>query len=178
MVCYQLADAAATAALIDQVSPLLFRFFLFRSGSADEAADLLQEMWLRVHRARHTYRPGEPVLPWLYGIARHVQIDGFRRRRRIRFHEQALEGFSEIPARTKGEQEELPSFETIVAGLPESQREVVTMLKVTGMSLQEVALATASTVGSVKQKAHRAYEKLRQILSTPAEVGKRAQRGL
>ena len=35
------------------------------------------------------------------------------------------------------------------------------MLKVAGMSLEEVARATSSSVGSVKQKAHRAYETLR-----------------
>ena len=48
--------------------------------------------------------------------------------------------------------------------LPESQREVIVMLKVSGMSLEEVARATASTVGAVKLKAHRAYEKLRRVL--------------
>jgi len=48
--------------------------------------------------------------------------------------------------------------------LPESQREVVAMLKISGMSLEEVARATSSSVGSVKQKAHRAYEKLRELL--------------
>jgi RNA polymerase sigma-70 factor (ECF subfamily) len=49
--------------------------------------------------------------------------------------------------------------------LPESQREVILMLKVSGMSIEEVARATASTIGSVKQKAHRAYEKLRRVLA-------------
>jgi RNA polymerase sigma-70 factor (ECF subfamily) len=38
------------------------------------------------------------------------------------------------------------------------------MLKVAGMSLEEVAKATSSTVGAVKQKAHRAYETLRRAL--------------
>lgn len=37
------------------------------------------------------------------------------------------------------------------------------MLKVSGMSLEDVARATASSVGSVKLKAHRAYEKLRPV---------------
>jgi RNA polymerase sigma-70 factor (ECF subfamily) len=39
------------------------------------------------------------------------------------------------------------------------------MLKVAGMSLEEVARATSSSVGSVKQKVHRAYEKLRKRMS-------------
>ncbi|HEX5431519.1 MAG TPA: sigma factor-like helix-turn-helix DNA-binding protein, partial [Bryobacteraceae bacterium] len=54
----------------------------------------------------------------------------------------------------------LPLLET----LPESQREVILMLKVSGMSLEEVARATSSTVGAIKQKAHRGYAKLRVLL--------------
>jgi RNA polymerase sigma-70 factor (ECF subfamily) len=52
----------------------------------------------------------------------------------------------------------------LVAELPQSQQEVVKMLKVAGLSLEETARATGSTVGSVKQKAHRAYRRLRELL--------------
>ena len=62
-----------------------------------------------------------------------------------------------------------PTFDTLVAALPEAQREVVTMLKVGGLTLEEVARATSSTVGAVKQKAHRAYEGLRKVLQVEAE---------
>jgi RNA polymerase sigma-70 factor (ECF subfamily) len=48
--------------------------------------------------------------------------------------------------------------------LPDSQREVILMLKVSDMSLAEVARATSSTVGAIKQKAHRAYARLREII--------------
>ena len=55
-------------------------------------------------------------------------------------------------------------IDEILKGLPESQREVLVMLKGSGMSLEEVARATSATVGSIKQKAHRAYDKLRILL--------------
>jgi RNA polymerase sigma-70 factor (ECF subfamily) len=42
------------------------------------------------------------------------------------------------------------------------------MLKVSGLSLEEVARATGSSVGAVKQRAHRAYEKLRQVFGERA----------
>ena len=54
--------------------------------------------------------------------------------------------------------------------LPETQREVVRLLKVEGLSLEEVARITASTVGAVKQKAHRAYTRLRDVLTKEAAV--------
>jgi ATP/maltotriose-dependent transcriptional regulator MalT len=49
-------------------------------------------------------------------------------------------------------------FEDLVAPLSERQRAVLTMIKVNGMSIEEVARATASTIGAIKQDAHRAYE--------------------
>jgi len=58
----------------------------------------------------------------------------------------------------------LPTFDDLVAPLPESQREVLTMLKVNGLSIEDVARATSSTTGAVKQKVHRAYERLRNLL--------------
>jgi RNA polymerase sigma-70 factor (ECF subfamily) len=54
------------------------------------------------------------------------------------------------------------------------------MLKMSNMSLEEVARATSSTVGSVKQKAHRAYTRLRELLAAkdvnPLESGGRHER--
>ena len=72
------------------MSPLLFRFFIVDTGTRAYADDLLQECWLRVHKSRHTYRLGEPVLPWMFAIARHTRTDGFERRRRIESHEVAV----------------------------------------------------------------------------------------
>lgn len=60
-------------------------------------------------------------------------------------------------------------FARLVAGLPEAQREVLLLLKVSGMSLEEVAKATSSTVGAVKQRVHRAYTTLRRNLEKDRE---------
>jgi RNA polymerase sigma-70 factor, ECF subfamily len=164
MSLYQRADAEATASLIAAVSPMLYRFLWYKTRSREDAADLLQETWLQIHKSRDLYRPGQPVLPWLYAIARHVQVDGYRRRSRIRSREQGMDTLPDVAALPRADTERPPSFETLVSALPESQREVITMMKVAGMSLEEVARATASSVGSVKQKVHRAYEKLRHAL--------------
>jgi RNA polymerase sigma-70 factor, ECF subfamily len=168
MLGYQRGDSAATTALIRQVSPLLLRFFTSQTGSRAEAEDLLQDTWLQIHKARHTHRPGERLLPWIYAIARHVRVDGYRRSQRIRSREQTM---SPLPEPASGATPPPPlDFDALVAVLPASQREVVSMLKVSGMSLEEVARATASSVGSVKLKAHRAYEKLRSVLKRGDDV--------
>src|SRR6202042_350700 len=87
MVRYQQADEIAARSLIEQLSPQLYRFFAAQLGNPDDASDMLQDAWLRIHRVRHTYRPGEPLLPWVYAIARCVRVDNYRRRRRIESHE-------------------------------------------------------------------------------------------
>jgi RNA polymerase sigma-70 factor (ECF subfamily) len=162
---YQQGDTAATTELIQRLSPELLRFFLAQEATRTEAEDLLQNTWLRIHKARHTYRAGAPVLPWVFAIAKHVRVDGYRKRRRIQQRESATGSLPDCPVAHEPLAAGTLSFESLIAGLPESQREVLTMLKVNGLSLEEVALATSTTVGAVKQKASRAYAKLRTLLS-------------
>jgi len=167
MIGYQRGDPAAAQTLVDLLSPRLHSFFASQSGSRAEADDMLQEVWLRIHKGRHTYRPGEPVLPWLYAIARRVRVDNYRRRQRIARREVVTDVLPETAA-AAASSPGLPTFAQLVAPLPDSQREVLTMLKVNGLTVEEVARVTSSTVGSVKQKVHRAYDRLRALLQPAA----------
>jgi RNA polymerase sigma-70 factor, ECF subfamily len=165
MARYQAGDFAAASDLIDRVSPQLHRFFIAQTFSRADADDLLQETWLRIHRVRHTYRPGEPALPWFYAIARHIRVDHYRKTLRTSVGESRLEAMANSSAEGETKSGNAEELEALLAPLSASQREVIAMLKVEGMSLEEVARATSSSVGSVKQKAHRAYKKLREVLS-------------
>lgn len=165
MARYQQSDASAVNALVEKLSAQFFQFFLAQARERARAEDLLQDFWLRIHGARHTYRPSEPLLPWLYAIARRVRVDQYRKTRRTRTHEVQVETLPEPPAE-RAAPSPVVDLEAALQTLPESQKEVVLMLKVSGLSLEEVARATHSSVGSVKQKAHRAYTKLRALLET------------
>src|ERR1700733_9363471 len=135
MARYQEGDFTAATALVNRLSPQLHRFFLVQFVSRRHADDLLQETWLRIHQVRHTYRPGEPVLPWLYAIARHIRVDQYRKARRVEDREQQVERLPETATLDRGSGVDINA---LLASLPESQREVVVMLKVSGMSLEEV----------------------------------------
>jgi RNA polymerase sigma-70 factor, ECF subfamily len=156
MLRYQQGAPEAVDELVERVSPALLHYF---SISGADAEDLLQECWLRIHRSRHTYRPLEPALPWIFAIARHTRLDAYRRKRRREAREILTRDPPERAAPDDRPREN--RFAKLLEDLPESQREVLVMLKVSGMTLEEVARATSSTVGAIKQKAHRAYEKLR-----------------
>ena len=163
MARYQKSDHDATGLLIAKLSPQFYQFFVAEVRDRARAEDLLQDFWLRIHSARHTYRPQEPVLPWLYAIARRVKIDQYRKTRRIAAHELQVEVLPD-PAVKEARDKSDVDFGSMLQTLPASQRDVILMLKVSGLSLEEVARATQSSVGSVKQKAHRAYTKLRALL--------------
>ncbi len=153
---YQAGEGDALESLVKEVSPRLKA--IFRGGSPDsDIEELVQETWFQVHRSRHTWRPGEMLLPWVYSIARHIRSQSYRKR--TRRAEVELDEKISIPT-----PELSYGFEQLLSELPESQREVLILMKVEGRSLEEVAAATGSSVGSVKQKVHRAYEKLRRIL--------------
>lgn len=169
MVRYQNADPGAVESLIRLLSPTLLSYFSATGLSPADREDLLQECWLRIHRSRHTYRSSEPLLPWIFAIARHTRLDGVRRRSRKQGREVteehaagALSGGAFENSHSRAE------FDNLLAHLPESQREVIVMLKVSGMTVEEIARATSATVGAVKQKAHRAYQKLRLLLGVSA----------
>ncbi|MGC9951674.1 MAG: sigma-70 family RNA polymerase sigma factor [Bryobacteraceae bacterium] len=163
---YQQADEAAAAALVRRVTPLLRRYFLTQASNRIHADDLLQDTWMRLHRARHTYRPGEPVLPWVLAIARYANLDHYRKSSRRDAHERQVDVLPDPPG-PAAPPSDVPDIDTMLSALPERQREVIVMLKISGMSVDEVARATSSSPGSVRQKAHRAYQKLREILSVP-----------
>jgi RNA polymerase sigma factor (sigma-70 family) len=82
MIRYQQGDPVAVEELVAWLSPHLMRFFASPGIAKSDVDDLFQECWIRIHRSRQTYRPAEPLLPWIYAIARHTKLDAYRRRRR------------------------------------------------------------------------------------------------
>jgi RNA polymerase sigma-70 factor (ECF subfamily) len=172
MIRYQAADATAAAVLAEQITGKLYRFFASQVRNHHEAEDLLQDCWLRIHKARHTYRPGEPVLPWIYAIARRAQIDHYRKRQRIARHEFQKEDVQEIAIGKPSfsPQSPLPTVSELLNTLPPQQRQTILLLKVAGMSLEEVSKATGASVGAVKQRAHRAYMTLRRLFGGQNEL--------
>lgn len=131
---------------------------------AHRAEDLLQETFLQMHRARHTYLPGKPVRPWVYAIARNVFLMSERARRRRHAHEQLAEG--ELPEMPVASQvsawEGQKDLGRLLSRLPEKTREVLMLHHVAGLSFKEVAEVLGLSEGAAKVRAHRAMELLRR----------------
>jgi len=165
---YQRGERQAFDALAALMGPPLFRFFTHGFGDHATAEDLYQETWLKVHHARHTYRSGEPVMPWLFGIARHVAADHRRKRAR---HHRRVEAAGQVatvlapsggtPAGAARRTEAADLLTQAMDGLPENQREALFLLKVEGLSVEEAARVAGTSPGALKVRAHRAYARIR-----------------
>ena len=163
MVAYQQSDDGAFAELVERLSPMLKRFFFAMSVTRPYAEDLMQELRLRVHKSRNRYESGRPLLPWILTIARRTRASEYERHQRKQIWLEPL--IAEFADQGSGAEalNSILDFHTMAGALPASQRDAVTMLKIAGMSLEEVAQVTGTTVGGVKQRAHRAYRRLRLI---------------
>jgi RNA polymerase sigma-70 factor, ECF subfamily len=154
----------------DELLQLLARdargFVARRVGWPDWAEDVVQDALLTVHRARQTYDPARPFVPWFYAILNSRLIDTLRSRKRLMSREvidaealgrQAAPG-GDGPAR--GDLRE--ALAAAVARLPRIQREVVSLLKYEDLSVREVAARLGMSEAAVKATAHRGYKMLRR----------------
>ena len=163
----QQGDREAYAAFLKEAAILLRVYVGRRIANSEVAEDVLQEILIAVHRARHTHAPGRPVGPWLYAIADHRLSDAFRRLRRIEKYEVAqsceIHELADQAACESSDGRGTAIREALVR-LPKVQRSVIEMLKVENLSVREVAAATGMSESSVKVTAFRGYEAVRRIL--------------
>lgn len=165
---YQAGDATAFPGVYRAISERVYGFLVRSTGNRAIADDLLQEVFLKIHRARASYRPGSPVMPWAFAIARHAAISRARSAGRRGRREEVREDLSDAPNPEPEASVDDPRLDEVQAAidrLPGPQREALLLLKVSGLSLKEAAEATGASVGAIKLRAHRAYEAIRSALA-------------
>jgi RNA polymerase sigma-70 factor, ECF subfamily len=193
MARYQDGDAGAFRELYAQVAPRLLGYLLKMARSRAVAEDLLQQTFLKVHRARAAYVRDADPLPWIYSIAHRTFIDETRRKKRaiVNVGADAEGTLPEVPATITGDAvgaadeprvdpDEAKAALDALAQLPEQQREAVVLTKLEGKSVAEAAEIAGTTVGAMKVRAHRGYEALRKLLgrrSGPSPAKKSAAGG-
>jgi RNA polymerase sigma-70 factor (ECF subfamily) len=159
-------DKQAYAELLRECARLLRRFLSNRVVIEGEVDDLLQEILISLHKARHTYDGNRPFKPWLYAIAK------FRLQDYLRAHyadklKQAVD-IDDLENVLQDDVTESPvDYETIsgeLRHLSETQATILRLMHQEGHTAKEVAGKLGMTHSAVKVAAHRAYKVLRQRL--------------
>lgn len=167
MAAAQLGDRDAYAEVLRACVPLI-RPIAARRVSADRIDDVVQDVLLTLHRARHTYDPARPFKAWLHAIADRRAIDVLRRTARQNSREvhapldyDRHADPSASPERGTEQSETAASVRKAVAALSPNQREAVENLMLNERSLKETAALTGRSEGALKVSLHRALKSLR-----------------
>lgn len=165
---YAEGDAGAFDELFQRYEQRVYRFFRRRT-SEERAADLYQELFLRLHRFRDRFDPDRPFAPWLFRIARHVLVDDFRRA--LGRPEEALDAAAAEPVPAPDAERRAADRELagrLLGSLSADQAGVVVAAKVEGVEYADLARQLGRSVDAVKQTASRALRRLRALA---AETG-------
>ena len=164
-------DRQAYAALLRDCVPMIQQVARRRGVAADRIDDVVQDVLLAVHRARHTYDPDRSFTAWLGAIAVRRAIDVLRRHGRHERREvQGSPAYENHPDPDAGPAQRLEQkhrarlLGAAVAELPVGQREAVEQLALQERSLSEAAAATGRSKGALKVNLHRALKALRARL--------------
>jgi RNA polymerase sigma-70 factor (ECF subfamily) len=179
MAAAQKGDAGAYERLLTSLLPPLRAFVRRRGVDASEIEDVVQEILLLIHRARHTWRAERPFDPWMWAVARNASTDALRRQSRERsrrdhapdrFGPGALETQEPIALGAEDAEEQLsareltPALAAALSRLPASQRQAVELLYVEQLSVAEAAARAGVSATALKVRAHRGSRALRKAL--------------
>ncbi len=174
MLAFAAGDASAFDALFARWAGPLLRYLARLVGDKAVAEELVQDSFLRMHRARSRYRPEARFSTWLYTIATNAARNELRRPFRRHKHDGEAIDTGEIAAdgpatdARAGARLEGQAVMDCLGELPQRQREAL-LLVAEGLSYAEIADAQGATLSSVKAAVHRARGNLAERLAKRSE---------
>jgi RNA polymerase sigma-70 factor, ECF subfamily len=165
----QAGSLEALGVLYDRHRGLVFRTALAITGDAEAAADLLHDVFLRLHRFAAHIDPGRPLEPWLYRMTTNLSYTWVKRRQRW------FRPLEDVADWLAGNRKDTPAYQAemddswrqvqqAVSCLPLSHRGVVVLYYVNDLSLQEISDILDIPVGTVKSRLHYGRQALKHSL--------------
>jgi RNA polymerase sigma-70 factor (ECF subfamily) len=187
MLAAKYGDAGAFDTLVESLRGRAFHVARALVGSHDDAMELSQEAFLKVYRARETFRDGEPFLPWFHRILRNTCFSFLRERRRIHSISDHRPGADEDegdyqiadvapgPSAVVEGGERAQLFWSAFRTLGARDREILALRHFKELSYKEIAGALAIPEGTVMSRLFHARRRLRENLDRnvfpPEETG-------
>jgi RNA polymerase sigma factor (sigma-70 family) len=178
MLSFARGDAAAFEALYRRHESRVFRYLRRHVRDADAANDLMQDVWFAVARSAARYQPTARFTTWLYTLAHHRMVDGFRTRREHQSLDARTDGgdgdslAERLPADPRAEpaaeaeaDEEGARVLHAVGQLPIEQRDAFLLKAEAELSVEEIAQVTGTSFETAKSRLRYARSKLRELLA-------------
>ncbi|MFT5288016.1 MAG: RNA polymerase sigma factor (sigma-70 family) [Planctomycetota bacterium] len=158
-------------AALDEFEPSLLALAGRITGDAERAQDVVQEVFLRLCRARRG-EVEDHLAAWLHTVCRNQALDVRRKERRMR---ELANGVGEdrvdsnpTPDQTAEKADEVGNVLGTIARLPEKQREALKLKFQQGLSYGEIAAAMETSAGNVGWLLHHGLKALRERLGVGA----------
>jgi RNA polymerase sigma-70 factor (ECF subfamily) len=184
----QRGDQGAFRQLVERYQRRVYQLALGMMKDADEAMDISQETFVRVHRYLPTFKGDSSFFTWTYRIAMNLCLDAQRRRNRGERIDVAEGDEAEIeaamdppsaalagPQRAALNSELKDKIEDALAALSENHRAILLLREVEGLSYEELAKVLGIRKGTVMSRLFHArlkmQKKLREYLGDEAPKG-------
>jgi RNA polymerase sigma-70 factor (ECF subfamily) len=170
----QAGDVEALGDLYDRFNQMVYRTAYAITGEPEAASDLLQEVYLRLHRFAHRVDPSRPLEPWLYRVTANLSCTWVKRRRWMRPIEEIAEWFvndsKPSPAKLAERAEVWRQIEHALGSIPLLQRTVIVMYYINELSIQEISDVLEVPVGTIKSRLHYGRQALKKLMTKEQNV--------
>lgn len=154
-------DAACYNRFLGDIVPLL-RQSIRRKIPPSDIEDVLQEVLISIHKARHTYDGERPLLPWLFAIVVFRVNDHLRKLYAQSRKQVDIDSVSETLADVTEQPHTYEPIEELLQFVPEREKRILTLMHVDGFTARETGAKLGMKESAVKVAAHRAIKKIRK----------------
>jgi len=142
----------------------LFNFYLKLTSDRTASEDLVQEVFFRILKYRHSYRPDTAFRAWMYQIARNARVDLLRKRRPETSLEPEMSP-AVAPVDTAQQSQEALLLHSALMQISEDKREVLVLSRFQDLKYEEIAQLLGCEVGTVKtRQKRRSTDEVRELL--------------
>lgn len=173
MLSYQKGDALAMDELLRRYKNPIYRFAYRLSQNNAEAQDIAQEVFLRIHQCRHTYKPCGKLSTWIFSIAHNLYVSQLRKKkwlvcwpRKKDDPDEALDFASPSPSPQDVvvNDEFSKVLKDCIQGLPFLQKEALILREYENLDYEEISKILNKSLGTIKTLLHRARQNLKTKL--------------
>jgi RNA polymerase sigma-70 factor (ECF subfamily) len=172
-------DSAAFGVLYETHLDRVYRYVYYRVGSAAEAEDLTEHVFLKAWEAIERYEArGVPFIAWLYRLAHNLVIDHYRAKRPTMPLEDVAEAEEPGANILESVESQLDAEEVRLAvrKLSPEHQQLILLRFVEGLSHAEVAQITGKSEGATRVVQYRALQSLAKAMQGERETSKSARR--
>lgn len=159
-------DVNKLSILYERYKRRLFGFFYQMSKDAATSEDLVQNVFMRILKYKHTYAEDGKFDTWAFHMARNVQYDHFRKNQRYQFNETMDNWEHELKEEETIEKkltrkDELDHLQMALDALPDEKRELIVLTRFQQLKYAQVADMLGTTESAIKVRIHRILKELK-----------------